>query len=169
MSITNFRGKYNFLSNFYQAYFDFDGNTWDTSEAAYQACKTDDWDEKIKMMNMGPVVVKKYGRKVPMFDGFEEHKDEFMRVIVACKFHDNPALLKKLIETGDEKLVEGNTWHDNYWGICRCGRSSCGVGKNKLGKVLMQIRDFAVNRPETLEYLANIGKNGSYKDIILKQ
>ena len=36
---------------------------------------------------------------------------------------------------GEEYLEEGNTWHDTYWGVCN------GKGKNKLGKILMQVRE----------------------------
>ena len=40
-----------------------------------------------------------------------------------------------LLETGDEELVEGNTWSDTTWGVCN------GVGENKLGRLLMIVRD----------------------------
>ena len=49
-------------------------------------------------------------------------------------------LKEKLLATGDEELVEGNFWHDNFWGVCSC--SKCGnKGQNKLGKLLMQVRE----------------------------
>jgi hypothetical protein len=35
----------------------------------------------------------------------------------------------------DARLVEGNTWNDRYWGVCR------GVGQNKLGHLLMKLRE----------------------------
>ena len=50
------------------------------------------------------------------------------------KFSD-PGLRKALLDTGDEYLEEGNTWRDEYWGVCN------GIGKNRLGKLLMKIRD----------------------------
>lgn len=34
-----------------------------------------------------------------------------------------------------EELIEGNYWHDTYWGVCE------GVGENHLGKLLMEIRN----------------------------
>jgi len=53
---------------------------------------------------------------------------------------DHPELKQKLIDTGDDHLVEGNTWHDNHFGVCVC--IACGsVGKNVLGKALMRVRD----------------------------
>ena len=65
----------------------------------------------------------------------EEVKDQIMYEIVLNKFSQNEELREKLIATGDEYLAEGNTWHDTYWGVCN------GKGKNKLGKILMQVRE----------------------------
>ena len=50
------------------------------------------------------------------------------------KFAD-PELRNLLLATGDEELIEGNYWGDTYWGVCN------GVGQNKLGKLLMQVRE----------------------------
>jgi len=61
---------------------------------------------------------------------------------VRAKFEQNPDLAAKLIATGDEELVEGNTWGDTYWGVCR------GVGQNKLGKILMNVRQELAALPE---------------------
>jgi ribA/ribD-fused uncharacterized protein len=56
------------------------------------------------------------------------------------KFTQNPELRRRLLDTGDAVLVEGNTWHDNYWGTCTFRRCSKTKGKNMLGKLLMQVR-----------------------------
>ena len=42
---------------------------------------------------------------------------------------------QKLLKTGNQELVEGNTWNDTYWGRCK------GRGSNHLGKILMRIRE----------------------------
>ena len=48
-------------------------------------------------------------------------------------------LKEMLLQTGDEELVEGNYWHDVYFGVCSCPK--CGnKGENHLGKLLMKIR-----------------------------
>lgn len=54
--------------------------------------------------------------------------------ICIAKFMQNKNLAQLLIETGDATLIEGNTWGDRVWGVCD------GVGENRLGKILMQIR-----------------------------
>ena len=57
-----------------------------------------------------------------------------MYSICRAKFTQNPDLLKKLLDTGDAELVEGNTWGDKVWGVCN------DEGENRLGKILMRIR-----------------------------
>ena len=66
---------------------------------------------------------------------WEKVKDEIMYNICLCKFTQNEELKQKLLNTGNAELIEGYTWNDTYWGICR------GRGKNHLGKILMQIRE----------------------------
>jgi predicted NAD-dependent protein-ADP-ribosyltransferase YbiA (DUF1768 family) len=45
-----------------------------------------------------------------------------------------------LIDTGNEELCEFNTWGDTFYGVCN------GVGKNILGKLLMEIRDEEIRK-----------------------
>ena len=40
-----------------------------------------------------------------------------------------------IVMSRERKLVEGNDWHDRFWGVCR------GQGKNHLGKLLMRVRE----------------------------
>jgi len=61
--------------------------------------------------------------------------------IVYNKFSQNEDLKEKLLNTGEIYLEEGNWWHDNYWGQCNCYRCRNIHGLNKLGKILMQVRD----------------------------
>ena len=63
-----------------------------------------------------------------------------MNKLVNMKFSNDIKLLQMLLDTKDEFIVEGNTWHDNFWGSCYCDR--CGnQGRNVLGKILMLVRD----------------------------
>lgn len=146
--IREFRGEYNFLSNFYKCTVSYGPYQYDNSEAAYQASKTKDLTEKEMFVCMDPRAAKRYGRKVTMYDGFEENKVRIMQEIVFCKFMENKNLMEKLLSTGDAKLIEGNTWHDNYWGVCNCDRQTCNGGKNMLGKILMQVRDLYRQDPD---------------------
>ena len=40
----------------------------------------------------------------------------------------------------DIMLIEGNYWHDNYWGNCLCPKCKEIEGQNQLGKILMKVR-----------------------------
>ena len=67
-------------------------------------------------------------------------KDKVMLNFLRIKFM-NAELRDKLLETGDSVLIEGNTWHDNYWGNCSCAKCKDIEGKNMLGRLLMQVRE----------------------------
>ena len=51
-----------------------------------------------------------------------------------AKFRQNRELADKLIATGDRLLEETNWWGDKIWGTYQ------GVGENKLGILLMDVR-----------------------------
>ena len=53
-----------------------------------------------------------------------------------------PELRTKLLATGNRVLVEGNYWHDNFWGECTCEKcKATQKAENWLGKLLMERRD----------------------------
>ena len=51
--------------------------------------------------------------------------------ILKKKFSDDD-LKARLLLTGDKKLIEGNKWHDNFWGNCTCKKCENVEGKNML-------------------------------------
>ena len=136
-AITSFRGKYRFLSNFYAAQVTFEGLTYPCSEAAFQAMKSLDTDDRIPFTKeKNPVTVKRMGKKVKLRSDWEYVKVEIMEKIVRAKFMQHPELTEQLIATGDIPIMEGNSWHDTFWGV----DAATGKGKNHLGKILMKIR-----------------------------
>jgi ribA/ribD-fused uncharacterized protein len=143
-TIDSFTGKYEFLSNFYPSPILLGSVTIPDVEHGYQMFKTDVPGEMLIVLSAStPGGAKRAGRKVTMRPTWEEEKDGIMGLMVALKFRQHPELEKLLIETGDAELVEGNNWHDNYWGICLCEKcmlTSTG-GQNKLGKILMRVRN----------------------------
>lgn len=48
--------------------------------------------------------------------------------------------VSKLLATGGQELIEGNRWHDTFWGRCVCERCK-GTGQNWLGRLIMQVRE----------------------------
>ena len=133
--IDDFRGEYRWLSNFHYCHFVWAGLDWDCTERAYMWAKsTDPHDQRSILEARTAKDVKAAGRKVKLRDDWEEIKIQVMYEVVREKFFQNPDLAEKLLATGNEKLVEGNTWNDTFWGVCR------GKGENHLGKILMKVR-----------------------------
>ena len=139
--IDKFDGEYRFLSNFFLAPVTYDGRIWPSSEHAYQAMKTEDKtaQESIRHMKK-PGEAKRAGKIVTLRPYWNGLRELTMLEIVRAKFSQNADLAAKLIATGDAELIEGNTWHDNFFGDCSCPRCKEVQGKNVLGKVLMQVR-----------------------------
>ena len=133
--INKFEGKYEFLSNYYIAPVTYNGLTFQSNEAAFQAQKTLNEGQRRKFTRMAPNKAKAKGRNVILRSDWEEVKNKIMYEVCYAKFTQNPELKEKLLLTGDEELIEGNTWHDTYWGVCNRR------GKNKLGKILMRVRE----------------------------
>jgi len=133
--INEFKGKNYFLSNFFNAPVMYEDLLYQNNEAAFQSAKVKDLDRRKQFCNLDPSTAKKKGRNVLLRNDWEDVKDEVMYQCVKDKFTRNQDLKQKLIDTGNEELIEGNTWNDTYWGVCR------GRGKNMLGKILMRVRD----------------------------
>jgi N-glycosidase YbiA len=132
--IHDFRGNYNFLSNFSPSKVKCDlGLEYTTVEAAYQASKTTDYMIRKMFTEYKPKTAKNNGRKIKLRENWEEIKVDIMLNLLRQKFQDID-LRQKLIDTGDEELVEGNWWGDTFWGKCN------GTGKNMLGELLMRVR-----------------------------
>jgi len=135
MIIDRFEGEYNFLSNFYKSPITIEGITYPTVEHFYQAQKTHDTQIKQTIANLRfPGQAKKYGRKIPLREDWDEIKLDIMLWGLTEKFNE-PELESLLLKTGNATLIEGNNWGDTYWGQCN------GNGLNMLGKLLMEVRD----------------------------
>src|SRR6266487_3371173 len=105
-----FKGRYFFLSNFYP------GGS-ETNEHLYQSEKAQ-WpdDRQWVLESPTPNIAKRRGRRVQLRPDWEDIKNEVMKRLLVMKF-EHGDLAKKLRNTGDEELVEGNTWGDHYWGV----------------------------------------------------
>ena len=142
MSITQFRGSYHFLSNFYTCAITYKEKIYPSAEHLYQALKTkDEASRTIIRQAKTSQLAKKLGRDVCLRENWEQIKDNLMYMVVRLKFLQTPLLQKLLLDTKEQSLTEGNYWCDNYWGNCSCYRCKQIKGKNKLGKILMTIRE----------------------------
>lgn len=138
--ISTFRDETAFLSNMYETPVEFQGLIYPSSENAYQAMKCADPNQYQEFLAISPAESKKKGRKIKLRPDWEEVKYPFMRSILDAKFKDT-SMRKKLLCTGHEILIEGNTWHDNYWGICTCDKCKDKEKHNYLGELLMRTRN----------------------------
>lgn len=139
--IKEFKNQYFFLSNFYECPIYYNKLVFCNAEAAFQAQKVIDEKEQYKFINLNASQARKLGKTIALREDWEEVKDNIMYEIVKRKFTVNKELQQKLLETKEEELVEGNWWHDTYWGV----DSKTGIGQNKLGKILMKVREEVKN------------------------
>lgn len=137
-AIMSFRGEYLFLSNFYEGkVFTYKGLKFNNTEAPFHAEKC--WSRAKEFEMVRPAQSKRLGRQVLLREDWEEVKDRVMYDVCYAKFTQDPVLKAKLLATGNRELVEGNTHGDRCWGMtCSNG---VWIGENRLGKVLMKLRD----------------------------
>jgi ribA/ribD-fused uncharacterized protein len=141
--IESFSGPYRTLSNFAPYPTTFDGIEYPTAEHAYVAAKTIDRVIRDRVRSLpGPGGAKHFGRSIELRSDWLDVREAVMLDILRSKFGANPEAAQFLLSTGSVELVEGNRWHDNYWGRCDCKpcrRQGIG-GLNTLGRLLMQVR-----------------------------
>jgi ribA/ribD-fused uncharacterized protein len=141
--IASFTYKYRFLSNFHPSRIVYERISYPTVEHAYQAAKSNDPKFR-EMISKIPVnkagKAKREGRKVRLRPEWDDvFCVEVMEELLRLKFEDKK-LKQKLLDTGDKKLIEGNYWHDNFYGDCNCSNCEDTFGYNVLGKLLMKLR-----------------------------
>ncbi|MDB8622589.1 NADAR family protein [Streptococcus parasanguinis] len=129
---------YGFMSNFAPYSFSDGSNIWPTSEHYFQAQKflVPEIQEKIRQI-VSPMdaAIEGRNRQNPLRPDWEEVKDKVMLQALRMKFIQNPEIAKELLATGDAILIE-HTRNDDYW-----ADGGDGSGKNKLGLLLMQVRE----------------------------
>lgn len=133
-TITSFRGKYAFLSNFEPCVVVLDGVRYGCVERAFQAAKTLNIEERKRIsLCESTADAKRYGRKVTLREDWENKKVQIMYELLKQKF-SQPVFAERLLATGDAILIEGNNHGDRFWGQVN------GEGKNMLGQLLMNVR-----------------------------
>lgn len=143
MAIREFQKENRWLSNFPDCEVVLDGLTYRSVEYAYQAAKTLVMPERAHIIAAEyPGEAKRRGKLVTKRPDWEQVKLQVMEGLLRQKFSQK-YFKDKLLATGDQELIEGNYWHDNFWGKCTCAR--CRYlnkdGENHLGKLIMKIRD----------------------------
>jgi len=148
-AVLEFRGKWNFLSNFYASpipalplWRGLPGTTGGedapTVEHAYHAAKAVNLKDRTMILNaFSAGDAKRIGRAIECRPGWDQDRLAVMRALLASKFRRDTELAMQLIAT-PILLVEGNHWRDAYWGCC--DNAGGLVGFNHLGWHLMELR-----------------------------
>jgi len=146
--IGEFEGQHGWASNFYmKAPFYVQSQFFKSSEHYFAASKTEDieWCKKI-LDESTAAGAKKQGQKCPIRPNWPHVRIPVMADALWYKFVQNTYIQQKLIDTGTQEMVEGNWWHDNFWGDCHCNNKSgkhpecLKPGLNKLGLLTMNLR-----------------------------
>lgn len=135
--------EYGFFSNFSPHPITLKGKTGPTSEHYFQAQKfAGTRDEEEVRLAKSPMTAARMGRsrKRPLRKDWEDVKDSVMHEAVLAKFTRHADLREALLGTGEALLVE-HTTNDRYW-----GDGGDGSGQNRLGQILMRVREELRNR-----------------------
>lgn len=142
-----FQGEHFFLSNFSKSpiEFEYGGRTYTmpTVENAFQGAKVllsslsveEGHEVLAKVAQATPGESKGIGRRLPLdLKAWDASSDQMMLTALRRKFAPGSELAAKLLATGNIEIVEDNDHGDRLWGRVN------GVGTNKLGVALMQVR-----------------------------
>lgn len=131
-------GKYGFLSCLYKKLIIFEEREFSSAEYAYQFAKFK--DEAVREWAMEapkPHLLAILAHGLFSWDivkDWSKIKVKRMHNVLKAKFSDNE-LRQKLLDTGDSILIE-NSKSDAFWGVGKHGK-----GRNKLGGLLMKVRE----------------------------
>jgi len=154
-TIYKFRCQYGFLSNMKCCSISINNQVWTSSESLYQAISLSRdyfkdpglYTEIILEINKASAFGSKIlAKQYPKRNDWNKVKEIVMYEVVRLKFFQNATLAEVLLDTKDKLIIEGNYWHDNYWGQCFCGSCKEKYGHNYLGIILMSIRDLLLER-----------------------
>lgn len=133
---------YGALSNLYRRSIVFEGETFPTSEHAYQAGKARKPEVRAWLMQAPtPALLAMAAHGLYYWDvapGWSTTKFDRMRSVLRAKFRQHDDLRELLLATGDARVVESATVDNEVnrvWGEVN------GVGRNMLGVLLMEVRD----------------------------
>lgn len=133
--INDFRGPHRWLSNYQSSPVTLDGWIYPTVEHAYQAAKnSSEIYRKRILADPSPRAARLLGQTCVLRRDWDDAKVKVMRGLLQQKFAPGTALAAQLLATGEQELIEGNTWGDQFWGVCN------GEGQNWMGRLLMEQR-----------------------------
>lgn len=140
--INQFKDEHAFLGNRFPCRFVWQGLTYGSAEAAFQASKCADVSERKVFANCSTDKAVQKGKELMPFPEWEEAQLDIMESILTAKFEQNPTLMKMLAETGNRILINGNNKQETFWGVDLYSW----MGENHLGKIIMKIREKEIKK-----------------------
>ena len=160
ISFSNTKGLFGGLSNMAPGYSLFvnEINIANT-EALYQACRFPlfpDLQEKI-INQKSPMDSKKISQQHLQYtrQDWDNVKFEIMKWCLQVKLIQNWDKFSNLLLSTNEKLIVEYSIKDNVWGACPDGSGNL-VGKNALGRLLMELRENILLEKINLQYVQPI-------------
>lgn len=138
---------FGFLSNMAPYPVEYEGKVWRTAEALFQALRFDDSSVKEAIReSQSPMqakwIVKAHKNQMVVAQRSEQDVDN-MRLVLRLKVKQHPDLAQRLLDTGEEIIIEDATSHPGgsakFWGQVRKG--GAWVGENVLGRLWMELRE----------------------------
>lgn len=137
--IYEFRGDFNWLSNFYSCKVKYKGYEFGSVEQAYMFAKNDTCDDWLKFCQTNsPGICKQQSKLIKIREDWDSVKLNIMEYLLEQKFNQDP-FKSKLIATGNRNIIEGNYWGDSFWGVDL--NLNPNYGENHLGRIIMKIRE----------------------------
>lgn len=141
-TIDSFKGVYDFLSNRFACCFIWEGLRYGNAEAAFQSSKYMNEQARKVFCNYSADKAALKGNGIPTTTAWERQRLDIMASILSAKFAQNTDLMRRLRDTGNRLLINGNNKHELFWGVDLYSWE----GENNLGKLLMKIRDKEITK-----------------------
>ncbi len=137
---------YGWLGNMYASPITYEGKTWKTSEALFQALRFEDEEIREIIRNqpspMGAKMKAKGNKEKMVIVPMSAQDIENMKLVVKLKFDQHQVLKSKLIISGNHQIIENigerNGTRHLFWGMKKV--NGVWVGNNTMGKILMELR-----------------------------
>lgn len=126
------------FSNTYMVQISIDGKLYPSVEHYFQASKfiTEAGRRNVMSAPTGKIAATNgKSRKYPIREDWNRVREEVMMTGLRAKFTQHVELNRLLLSTDGATLIEASPY-DSYWGIGRYN-----TGRNRLGVLLMQLRD----------------------------
>ena len=147
IAFTKVSGPYGWLGNMSPHQIIYNGETYKTAEALFQAMRFSDKEiiDEIRLQK-SPMTAKAVAKQNTYYMSIQPLSDvdiENMKTVVRLKIEQHPNLKKELIDTGVAIIIEDCTYRQQgaglFWGSAK--KYNSWIGQNVLGNIWMDLRE----------------------------